>query len=113
MSKKHNIESALSKPCTLTEVVQISQGVAADALADYHAKVSPVTAALSLQIELLMDLLMEKGMITPEEHQQRYMEKVEKFQAIQNRVKQEQQSKNDPKMDISANDIEVKIESRE
>ena len=47
----------LKKPCTLLEAVQLAQGVADDKIKDYHNNINPIIVSLTIQIEVLKEML--------------------------------------------------------
>ena len=58
MSKKN--EGALrylQTPCTITEATQIARGVAEDVVAEYSQQNSPLQVAISLQVEILKEVV--------------------------------------------------------
>ena len=93
----------LNTPCTLTEAVQISRGVAEDVLKEYHKNYSPLQISWSIQVDILKNVLIENGLITEDKFRSMYMERVSEIKDTQN-----QSIESDPKMDIVPNDIEVK-----
>lgn len=107
----------MKSPCTITECVQIARGVAEDAIADYHQNQGNVQLSMSIQIEILKELIFSSGMITEEEFRQKYMEKAQELQKIQSeRIAQIQREAKEKRPDVSASmtgevgDIEVKVE---
>lgn len=57
----------LKKPCTLLEAVQLAQGVADDKIKDYHNNINPIIVSLTIQIEVLKEMLFkcnEEGPVT-------------------------------------------------
>lgn len=78
-NNKFNANEVLNKPCTLTEVVQVSRGVVQDELDNYARRTSPLQVSMSLQIEILKSLVIKSGLITEEEFKKIYIEKAEEF----------------------------------
>ena len=108
----------LNSPCTLTEAAQIARGVAEDVVTDYQKHTSPLQVSMSLQIELIKDILFKNGIITEEEFHQMYIESAEEFQKTQEKYlaeKEEDPEENDgsldeensPKMAANVTNIEV------
>lgn len=115
--KKSGAGGLMSTPCTIAEATQIARGVAEDVLSDYSHSQSPLYVAMSLQIEILKDLVIKSGIISEDEFRNLYMQKAEDFNQRQRemyeRTRQEivdQLEGNaamDPKMGVSVSDIEV------
>lgn len=101
----------LQTPCTITEAVQISRGVAEDVLTEYTRQHSPLQVAMSLQIEILKDIVIKSGLVTEEDFRTLYTEKAEEFNRLQKEAldqMQNQSSEDDsPKIDLKVSDIEV------
>lgn len=113
MNKTRKIAGGLNTPCTITEAVQISRGVAEDVLAEYQANQQNYQISLSIQVELLKRLVLSKGLISEEEFHGQYMEEVKKIQDMQMKMREESNpSAENPKMDIQATDIDVQLERR-
>lgn len=107
---KKDYSSYMNTPCTITEAVQIARGVAEDVVSDYNKSQSTLQISISLQIEILKDIVIKAGLIDEENFRKMYMEKAEEF----NRLQQEAFSQNldedkedNPKMQVLSNDIEV------
>lgn len=107
----------MQSPCTISECVQISRGVADDAIADYHQKQGNVQLSISIQVEIIKELLYSSGMITEEDFKKRYLEKAKELQKIQEeRIAQIQRESQEANPDVSASmtgevgDIEIKTE---
>ena len=75
------------QPCTMKEVVQISRGVAEDVVEDvmsqYQQHQNPLMAAISIQVELIKEVLFKAGVVEAEEFKSLYEEKVKQFQEEQ------------------------------
>lgn len=87
----------LSAPCTIGEAVQLSQSVVKDALKDYSenyaSRLGSVTIVQTLHLEVIKNLLIEKGIITAEEYEERLKTASEEY----DRRKQEMQKELDEK----------------
>lgn len=63
----------LTSPCTLTEAVQVSRGVAQDVIQDYHersvSKIGSVVVLQTIHIEVLKNILISKELITESEYE--------------------------------------------
>lgn len=102
----------LDSPCSITEAAQIARGVAEDVLEDYHNRTGHLQVAISLQIELLKELLIKSGIINEDEFKSMYIQKAEEFNAMQREALGEDDSEgisdtDNPKMSTSAGDIEI------
>lgn len=75
------------KPCTVLEVVKLSRAVAEDVaneyLEDYRKRSSGTIIALTLQLEILKKLVIEKELISEEEFQSMYEESAKEFEEKQ------------------------------
>ena len=103
----------MQSPCTISECVQIARGVVDDAISDYHQNQGNIQLSMSIQIELLKEILFSSGMITEEEFRQKYMEKAKELQRIQmERMSNlnDEQSKVTASMTGEVGDIEIKTE---
>lgn len=103
----------LQSPCSITEAVQIARGVAEDVLTDYHNRTSHLQVAISLQIELLKELLIKSGIIDEDELKTLYIQKAEEFNAMQQEAMAENEEEDldvedHPKMSVDIDEIEVK-----
>ena len=105
---------AFQSPCTIAEAVQISRGVADDAIADYHRNQLNVQLAMSLQIEILKEIIFSSGMMTEEEFKVKYMQKAKEIQESQAKMVEEQMSSSQDdgitSMKVEAGDVEIKVE---
>ena len=99
--------------CTIKEVLQLSRASAEDvvegAIAAYQRRSSPLQVAISLQVEIIRDILIKSGLVSEEEFKSIYMEKAEEFNKMQQEYKTLQED-DTPKMGVSASDIDVKVE---
>ena len=114
MSKKD--EGALrylQTPCTITEATQIARGVAEDVVAEYSQQNSPLQVAISLQVEILKEVVIGAGLITEDQFREKYMEKAVEFNQRQKEAfeaanpEESDCEDNSPKMDLKVSDIEV------
>lgn len=104
----------MTSPCTLVEAVQIARAAAEDVIAEYQMSTRHLQVSLSLQVEILKEIVMEKGLITEEEFREKYMQKVEDFNKRQAEAMKAAESDSesptgDAKMDINA-DMSVEKE---
>lgn len=102
----------LQTPCTITEATQIARGVSEDVVSEYASKESPLKVAMSLQIEILKDVVMRSGLITEDEFRSMYMQKAEEFNQKQKEMMelshQDNPSDNsNPKVSAKAGDVEI------
>lgn len=102
----------LQTPCTITEATQIARGVAEDVIAEYAGQENPLKVAMSLQIEILKEVVMNSGLITEEKFREMYMQKAEEFnkrqkEAIEQARNNIEENDDSPKMDLRVSDIEV------
>lgn len=104
--------SYLNTPVTIAECVQLARGVAQDVVADYQKHTSPMNVALSLQVELLKEVVMKAGLVTEEEFKAMYMQKAKEFEDMQRKAMsaglEDDVANDSPKMNIKSNDIEIK-----
>lgn len=97
---------------TITECVQIARGVAEDVVEDYHRTQANVQLSISIQLELLKELVISKGLITEEEFFSKYKAKAKELQEMQMRMRQESvRDSGIAEMPMNAGDVEVKTES--
>lgn len=119
----------LNSPCTITEAVQIARGVAEDVITDYNHQQSHLQIAISLQIEILKDVVIKSGLITEEDFRRMYNEKAEEFNKMQKAayeqaiaeesevedILSESESESptekvkSPQMTLKSNDVELKV----
>ncbi len=103
----------LQTPCTITEATQIARGVAEDVVAEYSQQNSPLQVAISLQVEILKEVVIGSGLITEDQFREKYMEKAVEFNQRQKEAFEAAKSEdsdhedNSPKMEVSVSDIEV------
>jgi hypothetical protein len=101
----------LQTPCTITEAAQIARGVAEDVVSEYSQQNSPLQVAMSIQIEILKDIVINGGLITEDKFRERYMEKAMEFNQMQkealNSAKSLDEDESSPKMDLKVSDIEI------
>lgn len=109
-SKKSKAGDMMSSPCSISEAVQISRGVVEDAIADYHRNQGNVQLSMSIQIEIIKELIFSSGMITEEEFRQRYMDKAKELQQIQEQRMRGEDPDVTTSMKVEAGDVEVKTE---
>lgn len=100
----------LNTPCSITEAAQIARGVAEDVVADYANHSRHLQVAISIQVEMLKEIVMKAGLITEEEFREMYMRHAEELNRLQQEVAaQEEEAEDDtPKMEVSVSDVEVK-----
>lgn len=100
----------LSTPCTITEAAQIARGVAEDVLSDYTKSIGHVQVAMSIQLEMLKDIMISKGLVTEEEFRALYAEQVKEFNEIQQEMIKERSeaTRVDTDMSGKVHDIEIK-----
>lgn len=110
-TKRFAESDPFNSPCTIKEAVQLARGVAEDVVSEYQHNQQPLQVAISLQIEILKDVVMNAGLITEEEFVKRYVGKAEEFNKKQQEAFEKSQNNNgEPKMEVKANDIEVQTE---
>lgn len=103
----------LQTPCTITEATQIARGVAEDVVAEYSQQNSPLQVAISLQVEILKEVVIGAGLITEDQFREKYMEKAVEFNQRQKEAfeaanpEESDCEDNSPKMDLKVSDIEV------
>ncbi len=103
----------LQTPCTITEATQIARGVAEDVVAEYSQQNSPLQVAISLQVEILKEVVIGAGLITEDQFREKYMEKAVEFNQRQKEAFEAAKSEesdhedNSPKMEVNVSDIEV------
>lgn len=97
----------LQTPCTITEATQIARGVAEDVVSDFIEHQSPLQVAMSLQIEILKDIVISSGLVTKERFYEMYVEKAEEFNRKQREAFDNIQEDDSPKMELKVNDVEI------
>lgn len=64
----------LTTPCTLAEAVQVARGVVEDALTDYNekytARLRSTVIIQSIHIEVMKNIILDKGILTEEEYKE-------------------------------------------
>lgn len=117
----------LKSPCTVLEAVQLAQGVCDDSIKNYHEKLNPMLVSLSLQLELLKEMLFEGKPITNVEGNvdniyilsekdfiKRFEDKVEEY----NRQRKEfldtlgKENSSIPKTTVEPQSVEVSVEHK-
>lgn len=111
----------LKSPCTILEAIELSQGVADDAITNYHKSINPIIVSLSLQVEVLKSMLFSDGCAESSillEH--KFNELFKERAAEYNKQKEEafsklkenvaKQSKDMPSTDVNVSDVEMKVE---
>ena len=102
----------LESPCSITEAVQIARGVAEDVVTDYEKRTRSLQVAISLQLDIMKKLMIEKGMITEEEFKSLYLAAAEDFKRRHEEAlnQQREETPEEPKMSVSAGNIEVEVQ---
>ena len=104
----------LNSPCTIVEAVQLATGVVDDALEDYQRRHSPIQLSMSIQIEILKDLVIKSGLITEEEYHARFLKQVDEVQQMHKSIVSEGSQVDDTTVSLTSNtptEIEIKKES--
>lgn len=83
MNKSGGELKYLNKTCTLSDASQIARGVAEEMISEYDYQSKHVQISISLQLELIKDILIEKGIVSEEEFKERYLAKAKEFEAMQ------------------------------
>lgn len=104
-------ENMMNSPVTITESVQIARGVAEDVVEDYHKTQGNVQLAISIQLEILKDIVVSAGLITAEEFKERYMNKAKEIQELQMKMMNEVKPEVSADMKVQAGDVEINKES--
>lgn len=99
----------LHTPCSIVEATQIARGVAEDVVADFSRQESHLKIAMSLQIEIIKEVLISSGLISEEEFRVRYMQKAEEFQRMQQEamLQAAEQVDETPSMSMETSEVEV------
>lgn len=98
----------LQTPCTVAETVQISREIAQEVLAEEQQHTQPWQVAVSLQLEILKEVVINAGIITEDEFREKYVERMSKVQQMQQEIQRDElESTEDVKMDVKADDIVV------
>lgn len=103
----------LQSPCSIAEAVQIARGVAEDVVNESQIRMNHVQVAMSLQMEIIKEILISKGLITEEEFKEKYVQRAEEFNAMQMKMQEERHdgfdfaNSENPDMKPSVGDIEI------
>lgn len=104
----------LKEPCTILEAVQLAQGVAEDCVSRYHENINPIIVSLSIQIEVLKQMLFEEktGILSENRFQELFQKRVDEYtkqrdEAIN--LMTEKVNSKFPKTDVIAGDTEIKV----
>ena len=102
----------LQSSCTITEAVQIARGVAEDAINDYHNDQKNNLIAMHIQLDILRELVISKGLISEDEFREMYSKRVDDLnkEVAAMREKQLSEAQADAKMEVTAGDVEIKTE---
>lgn len=108
-TNKQNFEKGtLNSYCTIKEAVQISRGVAEDVVSDYQKSLNTLQVSISLQLEILKELVIKADLISEEEFKSLYIEKAEEFKKMQEAyLNYEEPKDSGVKMSANVNSIEV------
>ena len=101
---------ALNSKVTITEAVQIARGVAEDVINDYHRQQASIQLSISIQLDILKELVIEKGLITEEEFKALYMKRAEEISNIQRQKMMEEKNTGVLDMRMNAGEVEIKEE---
>lgn len=116
----------LKKPCTILEAVQLAQGVSEDSIRNYHESINPIIVSLSIQIEVLKELLFEAHQISEnastsvlleDEFVTRFNQRVDDYnkqkdeavKAIKENMSKPSKVTEFPKTDVVANDLDIEV----
>lgn len=107
----------LQQPCTILECIQLSQGVASDAIKNYHETLNPIIVSLSIQIEVLKEILYRNNVVDEKEFVELFNARVEDYNKqkeeamsqISEDIKNQRANQNNPKTDVISGDIDVKV----
>lgn len=116
----------LKKPCTVLEAVQLAQGVSDDAIRNYHESINPIIVSLSLQIEVLKELLFEEHMVSEHastsillenEFVSRFNQRVDDYnkqkeeaiKVIEENASKSKKVSNFPKTDVVPSNIDIEV----
>lgn len=104
----------LKEPCTILEAVQLAQGVVEDSVSRYHENINPIIVSLSIQIEVLKQMLFEEktGILSENRFQELFQKRVDEYtkqrdEAIN--LMTEKVNSKFPKTDVIAGDTEIKV----
>lgn len=102
----------LNTPCTITEAAQIARGVAEDVLADYQNHVGYAQVAMSIQVEVIKEILFSSGLVTEDKFKEEYIKRAEEFNKLQKSVlnvtEEDAKEETSPRVEVKPNDIEVR-----
>lgn len=104
-ASKDNIErlDMYQSPCSIIEATQIARGVAEDVVAYHMSNSRNLQVAISLQVEIIKEILFKAGLIKEEEFRELYVNKVNEFNKMQ-----EESVAGNPVMEPKVSEIEVK-----
>lgn len=111
MEKESSAFKYLNSPCSINEAAQIARGVAEDVVSDYKNTTGHLQIAISLQLEVLKELLIKSGAINEDEFKERYIQRAEEFNKLQQAAMSKEETdgtEQTPKMSASVDEIEVK-----
>lgn len=100
----------LNSPCSLSEAVQIARGVAADMLSDYDRDAQHLRIAMSIQVEMIKEILIQANLITEDEFKAQYIKLAKELDTMHKQSQEAQVSNDNPSMKPTANEIDVKVE---
>lgn len=100
-----------NSPCTLAEAVQISRAAAEDVIADYHRSVGAAQLATAIQVDLLKNILIEKGILDEEEFKSMYIEQARAISDMQKSPQDPEEVKSSTEMPMNVNDLEITKEN--
>lgn len=118
--KEHQKKSkvVMDSPCTISESLRIARAVVDDAFKDYQLKNSNLLIAMSLQLEIIKEVITNSGLISKDEFYNQYVSRAKEFEEMQREAYEKEKSNNisntedkgTTNMDIKVNDIDVKKE---
>lgn len=106
----------LKKPCTIGETIQIARAAAEDVCAEvltkYRRDTSGLIMAMTIQLEVMKELFIKRGLVTEEEFNDLYKSEAEALnekqkQYIHDNMESANQEKNAPSTDMKVSEIEV------
>lgn len=108
----------LEQPCSIGETIQLARAAAQDVcqyvFEAYRKDTSSLMMAMTLQIDILKQKLIDAGIFSEEEFIAEYNKAAEKFQEEQREyIKQMKESEAGPITSMNVSDIEVTKESKE
>lgn len=123
----------LRLPCTVMEAIQLAESVAKDTIDGYHQNINPIIISLSIQIEVLKDMLMRSQIIeeggvattatTPILSEQDFIDKfnerladyekksAEAFKAIEAEIEAKAQKSSYPSTEVEPMEVEITTEN--